>query len=308
MTMNAMKRSALLTLLAGLALGARPARAEVEVIATVPTLAALAAEVGGAHVRVRSLALPTQDPHFVDAKPSLLLELNKADLLVAVGLDLEVGWLPTLLTGARNADIQRGTTGYLECSQHASILEIPRGKVDRSMGDIHPGGNPHYLYDPRGARGCAGAIAQRLSAVDPGHADDYKKNLRSFEQRLQAKAIAWQKLLAPHRGKAVVTYHRSWIYLLDWAGLREVGTLEPKPGIPPSPRHVARVLEVARKAGARAVLQESFYPDRMAKLVAQKIGARLVTPPGGPDVRRGQTYFQYMDAMVADLAAALAAP
>jgi zinc/manganese transport system substrate-binding protein len=303
-----MKRTALLSLLAGIiATGglARAARAEVDVIATVPTLAALTAAVGGAHVRVRSLSLPTQDPHFVDAKPSLLLELNKARLLVAVGLDLEVGWLPTLLTGARNAEIQRGTSGYLECASHVRILEVPRVKVDRSMGDIHPGGNPHFLYDPRGASGCATAIAERLSAIDPSHAADYKRNLSAFEKQLRSKAVAWQKQLAPHRGKGVVTYHKSWIYLLDWAGLREVGTLEPKPGIPPSPRHVARVLEVARKAGARAVLQEAFYPDRMAKLVAQKIGGRLVSPPGGPDVVRGQTYFQYMDRMVADLAAAL---
>jgi len=284
---------------------AAPARAEVDVVATVPALAALAKEVGGKAVRVRVLALPTQDPHFVDAKPSLVLELNKADLLIAIGLDLEVGWLPTLLTGARNPAIQRGANGYLDCSTYVPILDAPREKLDRSMGDIHPGGNPHYLYNPRGASGCAAGIAGRLAAIDPGRAGEYRANLKSFEERLHAREAAWRKELAPYKGQSVVSYHRSWTYLIDWIGLRSAGELEPKPGIPPSPRHVAQVIAAAKSAGAKVILQEAFYPDRTAKLVAAKIGATVVAPAGGPDVRAGQSYFDYMDKVVSSLAKAL---
>src|SRR5690606_24345436 len=244
------------------------ARADVAVVTTVPTLAALAAEVGGEHVSVRSLSLPTQDPHFVDPKPSLMLELNRADLLVAVGLDLEVGWLPTLQTGARNRKIQRGSSGYLDCSAYVGILDIPRHKVDRSQGDIHPGGNPHYLYDPRGAIGCAHGIAARLAIIDPPHAAAYRKNLAAFKRRVAAKVAGWKKALAAARGAPVITYHRSWSYLLDWIGLREVATLEPKPGVPPSAGHVAAVIRAGRKASARAILLEAYYPTRMPKLVA----------------------------------------
>jgi zinc/manganese transport system substrate-binding protein len=304
---NHLLRSIVLPFLATSLVGlSSPARADVSVVTTVPTLAAIAREVGGKRVRVQSLSLPTQDPHFVDARPSLVLQLNKASLLVSVGLDLEVGWLPTLQTGARNPEIQRGATGHLDCSTYAPILDVPRAKVDRSMGDIHPGGNPHYLYDPRGAGGCASGIAARLATIDPAHAGEYRANVKAFEAKLATRQAAWKKALAPYRGKSIVTYHRSWTYLLDWVGLRSAGELEPKPGIPPTPRHVARVIQSARQAGARVVLQEGFYPDRTGKLVADKIGATVVAPPGGPDVRAGQSYFEYMDALVAQLVRALA--
>ena len=292
-------------LAAAAALTAAPARAEIQVAATVPTLAALASEVGGGRVTVRSLSLPTQDPHFVDPKPSLVLDLNRADLLIAVGLDLEIGWLPTLQIGARNRKIQRGASGYIECASYVPILDIPQGKVDRSMGDIHPGGNPHYLYDPRGALGCAYAIAARLAMIDPDGAAEYRRNLAAFRTRLEGKLAGWKRALAPHRGASVITHHRSWIYLLAWSGLREIATLEPKPGVSPSARHVASVIRVGRQGGARAVLIEGYYPVRTAKLVAGKMGARLAVIPGGPDIARGQGYLDYMDQVVATLAGAL---
>jgi zinc/manganese transport system substrate-binding protein len=289
-------------------LAAPQARAELQVAATVPTLAALAAEVGGSRVVVRTLSLPTQDPHFVDPKPSLVLELNRADVLIAVGLELEIGWLPTLQTGARNRKIQRGAAGYIECASYVPILDIPTQKVDRSMGDVHPGGNPHYLYDPRGALGCAYGIAARLAVIDPAGAAEYRRNLAAFKQRLAGKMAGWQRALAPYRGAPVVTHHRSWIYLLDWSGLREVATLEPKPGISPSPRHVAAVIQRGRQAKVRSVLIESFYPVRTAKLVAGKMGAQLAVVPSGPDVAQGQSYFDYMDAVVSTLVKSLGAP
>lgn len=286
-------------------IGEGQARAKVDVVATVPTLAALVEAVGGDHVRVTSMALATQDPHFVDAKPSLVLQLNKADLLVAVGLDLEVGWLPTLQTGARNRKIQRGATGYLECALYARIVDVPRQKVDRSMGDIHPGGNPHYLYDPRGALGCAYGIMSRLATIDPKHAADYRRNLAYFKHRLEKKTTRWKQQLAAHRGAKVVTYHRSWSYLLDWVGLDKVAEIEPKPGIAPSARHIAKVIGVARQAKVKTILLESFYPSRTAKLIASKVGASLTIVPSGPDLAAGQSYFDYMDGMVERLKAGL---
>ena len=209
----------LLTVFAFLA-GTRAGRAEIRVAATVPDLAALAREIGGDLVTVRSLSLPGQDPHFVDAKPSLALEMNRADLLLLVGLDLEIGWVPTLLVGARNPKIQPGTRGHLDCSQFVTRLDVPGQAVDRSQGDIHPGGNPHYLYDPRAAEAVAAGIGERLAQIDPGHADSYRSNREAMIQRLRAARVGWEKALAPFRAAPVVGYHKTWTYLCDWLRLR----------------------------------------------------------------------------------------
>lgn len=286
-------------------LGASTASAEVEVVTTVPDLAALVMEVGGDHVDVTSMSLPTQDPHFVDAKPSLALRLSRADLLVVVGLNLEVGWLPALQRSARNPKILTGRSGYLDCSAVVSRLEVPRRRVDRSMGDIHPGGNPHYLYSPHQALRCAKAIAGKLARIDPDNAAAYRANASGFKKRLGVAIGRWERALATHQGAAVVSYHRSWIYLLDWLELEDLATFEPKPGIPPSPAHVAKVMRAARARGVKVILQESFYPSRTAKLVAKKIGAEVVVLPGGAEIRRGERYIERMDRIVAALAKAL---
>lgn len=274
------------------------ASAKVEVVATVPDLAALAREVGGDKVSVTSLSLPTQDPHFVDAKPSLMLKLNKADLLLAVGLELEAGWLPALQGGARNPKILAGGSGYLDCSRHVRLLEVATGPVDRSMGDIHTGGNPHYLFDPRQAAGCAKAIAGKLAAVDRGNAGAYEANLRRFLERLDRARVGWEQRMAAFKGHPVITFHRSWNYLLDWLGLRSVAELEPKPGIPPTPSHVAAVLSTGRAQKVRCVIQESFYPDKTGRLVAKKLDGQLVTLPAGADVASGETYIEHMDHVI----------
>jgi zinc/manganese transport system substrate-binding protein len=284
---------------------AAPAHAAVSVIATVPDLAALVKEVGGSRVDVTTLSLPTQDPHFVDAKPSLVLKLNRADLLVAVGMDLEIGWLPQLQTSARNSKVLVGGAGYLDCSRFVTPLDVPTGPVDRSMGDIHPAGNPHYLYDPRQAATCARGIAQKLSELDRKNAAAYQQGLNAFLGKLATARAGWEKRMAPFRGRPVITYHRSWNYLLDWLGLVEVATLEPKPGIPPSPRHVAEVLHIGRDRGARAVLQEAFYPDKTGRLVAGKLGGSVVTLPGGPDVAAGESYIDHVNRVVDALEKAL---
>jgi zinc/manganese transport system substrate-binding protein len=269
------------------------AKADLDVVATVPTLAAIASAVGGKHAHVTSLALSSQDPHFVDAKPSLALKLNKADLLLVVGLSLEVGWLPPLQTGARNGKIQVGGSGYLDCSTFAKLMGA-QALVDRSQGDIHPGGNPHYLYDPRQVEQVAIGVAARMSELDGEHAGDYAKNLGAFLKRLHKVRRALKKRLKAHRGKKVVAYHRSWTYLTDWLGLKQVAFLEPKPGIPPNPAHIARVLGKARRLGVALLLQESYYPDGTAKLVAKKSGASLVVLPGGVDFAGGQSYMAHL--------------
>ncbi len=300
-----MRHSLISTIALFAALGVSTASANVEIVATVPDLAALAREVGGEKVSITSLSLPTQDPHFVDAKPSLMLKLNRADLLLVVGLELEAGWLPALQGGARNARILSGGSGYLDCSRHVRLLEAAARPVDRSMGDIHTGGNPHYLFDPRQAASCAKAIAAKLGAVDRANAATYDANLRRFLERLDRARAGWERRMAPYRGHPVITFHRSWNYLLDWLGLRSVAELEPKPGIPPTPSHVAAVLSTGRANKVRCVLQESFYPDRTGRLVAKKLDGQLVSLPAGADVASGETYLEHMDHVIDALVGAM---
>jgi zinc/manganese transport system substrate-binding protein len=278
------------------------ARAAVNVVTTVPDLAAIAREVGGKNVSVQALALPTQDPHFVDAKPSLALALMKADLLIQVGLDLEIGWLPTLQLGARNAKIQTGARGFLDCSTLVTRLEVPQTKVDRANGDIHPGGNPHYLYDPRAAALCAAGIAARLAEIDPGHDADYKAGLKAFQTKLEAGRQRWEKRLAPFRGQPIITYHRSWVYLVEWLGFVDAAELEPKPGIPPTSKHVAEVMVLGRKVGAKVIIQESYYPDTTSKLLGSKLPAKVLLLPAGADFKAGQGYVEHMDQLVEAIA------
>jgi zinc/manganese transport system substrate-binding protein len=282
--------------------GERPAWAQLRVAATVPDLAALAREVGGPAVKVESLSLPTQDPHFVDAKPSLALVLNRSDLLLQVGLDLEIGWLPTLLVGSRNARIQPSSAGHLDCSQFVHRLDVPAGPVDRSQGDIHPGGNPHYLYDPRAAAAVVKGIAARLGQLVPAKAALFARNRDALLGRLQAARTRWEKRLQPLRGAPIITYHKTFSYLADWLGLAQIGFLEPKPGIPPNPRHVASLLALARARKVRLLLQESHYPDATSKLLAGRIPAPLVRVPSATNLPAGESYLQHLDVVLEKIA------
>jgi len=280
------------------------ARADLNIVATVPDLAAMAREIGGNHVKVTSLALPSQDPHFVDAKPSMVLRVNKADLLLAVGASLEIGWLPALQRGARNSRILTNSRGYLACANHVNLLDTNR-RVSRSEGDIHPGGNPHYLYDPRRAKMCVHAITKRMASLDSSNAAAYRKRGAKLERKIDAVDRVWRKRLAAYRGTAVLTYHRSWTYLNDWLGLREVANLEPKPGVPPSPGHIVKVIRLARASKVKVLFQETFYPDRVGALVARKVGATEVQLPGGTNFRGGETYIQHMMRLLQKLQHAL---
>jgi zinc/manganese transport system substrate-binding protein len=260
------------------------AAAKVQVAATLPGLAAIAREVGGPDAEVLALSSPKQDPHFVDPRPDLVVRLNRTDLLVANGLDLEIGWLPPLLQGARNPRLSPGGPGYFDASTLVTRLEIPGGPVDRARGDIHPGGNPHFLFDPRADAAIARGVGERLAAIDAAHAADYRARAAALAGRLEALAAeqaAWFRALPPE-ARRVVVYHRSFPYLEDWLGLEQVAELEPKPGIAPDPGHVAQVLGTMRATNARAILEEEFYPSGTGKTLAELAKAKLVVIPAGP--------------------------
>lgn len=276
-----------------------------KVVATVPSLASIAQGVGGDGVRVESIALATQDPHFVDARPHLALSLSRADLLLAVGLELEVGWLPVLQTGSRNPRIQTGAEGYMDCSSFVELREVPSTRVDRSMGDVHPGGNPHYLVDPAAGAAIARAVGERLAELDPEGADGYRLRAAEFADRaeqLRRTIVAEAEVV---RGAPVVVYHESWVYLVDLLGLDQVAAVEPKPGIPPTPAHVARLIETMQAREARVLIQETFYPVRTTQLVAQKAGGEVLVVRFGPDLEAGETYLSHIEDTARVVVAAL---
>jgi zinc/manganese transport system substrate-binding protein len=208
-----------------------------------------------------------------------MLVLNRADLLLHVGLELEIGWLPPLVLGSRNPKIQPGELGNLDCSRAIPVLDIPTTKVDRSMGDIHPQGNPHYWLPPGNAKIIAREIAQRLGQLDPESRADYEKNLAAFNAHVDAKLKEWAPMVARMKGVKVATYHKSWTYVSQWLGLEEIGYVEPKPGIPPDPQHLARLIAVMKQDRAQLLLVEDFYNKSVASLVAQKAGAKMLDLP-----------------------------
>jgi zinc/manganese transport system substrate-binding protein len=280
------------------------AEAKLRVVASIEVLADLTRQVGGDRVEVTSLSRGYQDPHFVEAKSSLVLSLNRADALVYVGLDLEVGWLPPLVQQSRNSRIQRGQPGNIDASTSIKPEDIPNVPSDqlRALGDIHPLGNPHYWIPPKNARAIARLIAERLTALDAGGAATYKAELARFEGQLAAKEKQWEAAAAPLRGTRVVTYHKSWSYVAHWLGLEEVGYVEPKPGTPPTANHTAQLVDLMKKTGVKLVIVESFYPNTMAKFVADNGKARLVAAPSNVGATPAiKTYFDLVDAIIAAL-------
>lgn len=278
---------------------APPARAQLRVVTTVEGLASLAREVGGTRVEVESLSRGVQDPHFVDPNPTLVVKLRRAGLLVDVGLDLEVGWLPPLVNQARNAEIQPNGRRRLTAASAVAVMEIPTGPVDRSLGDLHPAGNPHFLTDPRRAGNVAAAIAAKLAELDPAGAAAYRANLAAFQKRLAGAEARWTAELAPVKGRKVVTRHRTLTYFLDWSGLVLAGVLEPKPGVPPPPSHLAELVGVVKREGVKVVLVENYYDPKSGEVVARLGGAKLVLIPGDVGgVPEAKDYLSYMDDLV----------
>ncbi len=267
------------TLLLSLLLASTAQAAPVKVATSIETFASLARAVGGDRVEVQSLSRGYQDPHFVDAKPNLLVVLSQTDLLVFAGLDLEIGWLPPLVTNSRNERIQPGQRGSLDASTAIDVMEVPTGAVSRAQGDIHPRGNPHYWITPVNALKVAKEIADRLKQLDPAGAASYDANLQAFGAQLKARAPAWSEKAKSLKGLKVVSYHKSFGYLARWLGLDEVGYVEDKPGIPPDPKHLVELIEHSKAEGVKLVMVESFYNRSIAQSVADKAGAKLAVIP-----------------------------
>lgn len=304
MTMRYTPSGLLLVLL--LATQGMAAAARLNVVTTTPDLAALALAVGGDRVEVVSLARPTEDPHFVDAKPSLLVKLNAADVLIEGGAELEVGWLPALLQGTRNRRIAAGSPGRLLAGEAVELMEVPTS-LDRAHGDVHALGNPHYLTDPVNALRVARRIADVFRQLDSAAGDVYQGNLKQFSDRLDAKLAEWQKLLAPYQGQHVVAYHNAWPYFARRFGLRIELFLEPKPGLPATPAHLAGVMAAMKENHARVILVQPYLNRRTAESVARQTGAVVLdvaTYPGGVKGTEGD-YLGMMDRLVTSLAGAL---
>ena len=250
------------------------------VVTATEDLAAIAREVGGDKIKAESLSRGYQDPHFVEAKPSFVLRLNKADLLIAVGRELEIGWLPPLITQSRNARIQPGGDRYLDASLTARILEIPTGQITRAMGDVHPAGNPHYWLDPGNGKRIAKAIEGKLAAISPGDAAYFAQHEEDFEKRVSDAEKRWLALMAPYKGTKVVTYHRSWPNFAERFGLDVIGYVEPKPGIPPSPSHTLELIQEMKRQNVKIIMVEPYFDSKTPNSIARETGAKvLVMPP-----------------------------
>ncbi len=270
-------KSSTLSLLLLLA-GGIPSRS-LTIVATSPDLAWVAKEVGGKDCEVSAIARGDQDPHRVEPKPSFILKLRKADLMMQVGMDMEIGYLRPLLEQARNPRIQTGQPGFFDASEYISKLDVPTGRIDRSMGDVHPGGNPHYQLEPDNMARIGAALAERLGRIDPAHAADYKARSASLAERLRKLRAEIVALFAADKGKPVVVYHNAMKYLSNLFGLKEVAYLEPLPGIPPSPAHIVEVIGVMKQSGAKAILVENYFSRREADAVAEKTGGKVVVVP-----------------------------
>jgi zinc/manganese transport system substrate-binding protein len=269
---------------------------KLNVVTSTTDLAALTQEVGGDKVNVESIAKGYQDPHFVEAKPSFLLKLRQADLLIAVGLQLEIGWLPPLITQSGNPRIQLGAQGYLDASQFAEILEIPQGTVTRAEGDVHPLGNPHYWLDPDNGRRIARGIANKLADMDTADSVFFQQRFQDFEKRLLAAEQKWDAEMKPDRGRKVVTYHRSLPNFAKHFGLDVIGYVEPRPGIPPTPSHTLELIQLMKRENCKIILVEPYFDLKTPQSIARETGAQVVVYlPSVGGVKEVTTYFQLFD-------------
>lgn len=270
--------------------------AKVNVITTTSDLAAIAKEITGDNADVSSIAAGYQDPHFVDAKPSYLMKLKKADLFVQVGLELEVGWAPSLLTNAHNPKILPGNSGFLDVSEGCDILEKNKG-ADRSQGDVHPLGNPHYWLDPQNGVVIAKSIAARLAKIDPANQAAYQTNLSHFIKMIADKEKGWDQQMAPFKGSKVVFYHNAWANFTKRFSLIAVDFIEPKPGIPPSPTHIEKLTQEIKTQGVKVIIVEPYFDLKLPEKIAKDSGAPLITFPssvgGVPEIKTYTDLFDY---------------
>lgn len=285
----------------GMIVIAIPAAAALNIFVCEPEWGALVQELAGDKASVYSATTAFQDAHRIEARPSLIARVRTADLLICTGSELEIGWLPLLVQQAGNARVQTGTAGYFEASRYVAKLEVPQ-VVDRSLGDIHPGGNPHIHTDARNFARVAEALGERLAQIDPENSAVYKSRTRSFLERWRAAEQRWEKQAGSLKGIPVVVYHRDWSYMFAWLGLREVGSLEPRPGIPPTPAHLADLVERMRREPAKFILYSSYNDPRAAEFLSQRAKIPAVMLPftvGGSD--RAKDLFGLFDDIVARL-------
>ena len=289
-------RNAVIVLIALLA--AVPARAQgkLNVVTTTEDLASIAREVGGDRITVEAIARGYQDPHFVEAKPSFILKLQKADVLVVVGRELEIGWLPPLIQQSRNGKIQVGADGYLDASLGVRILEIPTGQITRAMGDVHPLGNPHYWLDPENGKLIAKEIADKFSQLRPNDRAAFEQRLADFTSRLDTAARGWLAKMAPYKGTKIVTYHRSFPNFAERYGLDIIGYVEPRPGIPPTPQHTLDLINEMKRQNVKIVMVEPYFDLKTPNSIGQQTGAQvLVMPPSVGGVKEASDYFKLFD-------------
>lgn len=285
--------------------GISQSEAKLNVVATLPDYGAIAKEIGGDKVDVTILAKPTEDPHFVDAKPSFILKLNRADAIIEGGAELEMGWLPPLLEGSRNKKLQNGELGHIVAAEGIQLLDIP-ASADRSKGDVHLMGNPHFMIDPIRAKMVAAHVTDVFSKLDAESASTFQENLKAFNSSVDAKMAVWTKLLAPFKGQSLAAYHDSWVYFAQRFGFVIDTFLEPKPGIPPSPSHLSTVIEKMKRNKTHAILVEPHHDHKIAESVASHTGAKVVNVcqfPGG--LSGTSTYVELMDKNIHNIADAL---
>ena len=271
-----------------IAAAAFPAAAALNVFACEPEWGSLARELAGERGVIFSATTALQDPHRIEARPSLIARMRSADLVVCSGAELEAGWLPLLLTQSGNGKVRPGSPGYLEASQFVARLEIPK-TLDRALGDIHPGGNPHVHLDPRNIARVADAIADRMAQLDPANAAEYKTRAGAFLQRWQSAMRRWEQQAARLKGVPLVVYHKDMSYLIQWLGMREAGSLEPKPGIPPTPAHLAELLERMKREPAKLVVYSAYASPKAAEFLSERAGIPVVMLPftvGGSDAAK----------------------
>jgi zinc/manganese transport system substrate-binding protein len=266
------------------------AQGKLNVVTSTEDLASIAREIGGDRVTVEPIARGYQDPHFVEAKPSFILKLQKADVLIAVGRELEIGWLPPLQTQSRNGKVQLGGSGYLDASLNASILEIPTGQITRAMGDVHPLGNPHYWLDPENGKRVAKSIADKFSELRPNDRAYFQQQLASFTTRLDEGEKRWLQLMAPYKGTKMVTYHRSFPNFAERFGLEIIGYVEPRPGIPPTPQHTLDLINEMKRQNVKIVMVKT--PQAIGRATGAEV---LVMPPSVGGVKEVTDYFKLFD-------------
>ncbi len=275
--------------------------AEIHIVATLPTLASVAREIAMPNADIVQLASNREDPHFITPRPDYILKLSKADLLIYNGMELEIGWLPSLQKNARNPKIMDGETAALDASKYIHPLDVPTGKVDRSMGDIHAQGNPHYLYSLPNVMLVADAISARLCTIDSENCENYKMRLNQFNQKAKAIDTAWKNKLEtlPDSEKRIVTYHDSMVYLNHWLGLNQISTIESKPGVAPSPSYVAKLTVQLKSTPVHAIIQENYQPTATSEKIAKIAKTKVIAIKPGPSHK--QTYFEYVEEMLHQL-------